>query len=390
MHVLMVTINYPPDFGGAALQAIRLSESMRTMGVTIEFISDNGSNRSKAEFYRGFKVTRLRTFSSHYHNKIRELIYISRLFGFILTHPEFKIIHFHSMRGLEALIFPLVRMLGRKVILKLTLIDNDDPMTFKRRKKIAFIYMWGLRFISQFVAISQRLAQSAYEADFAKHKVSLIANGVDVEKFRKANPSEFTIIKKSLGLERFDKIFLSVGSIEYRKGYDLMIRSWAVIREHFPSAVLVIIGPIKHEDRYYSELLKYIKENNLDNIIFTGPKDNVQQYLSITDCFLFCSRAEGFGTVLIEAMASGVPVVAMNILGVTEDIVKDARLGGICYSGDPQDFARMAVELLNRSHSAGLSEAADEIRSEFDINIIAQKYVTLYGNLLKNGASGVV
>jgi glycosyltransferase involved in cell wall biosynthesis len=384
MDILMVSIAYPPDFGGAALQAIRLSESLRAMGQNIEFISDNGINPTKTEVYAGFKVTRLQTFSTDYLNKKREVVYICRLAWFILTHPRFKIIHFHSMRGLEALLFPFLRLLGKKVVLKLTLIDNDDPMTFKNRKKIAFVYMGGLRFVSHFVAISQRLVQSTLEAGLSKKKVSLIYNGVDVDKFKKSDAKVLQARRTLLGLEKFDKIFLSIGKIEYRKGYDLLIQSWAILKQQFPSSALVIVGPGNDEtNTFYSGLVKYIKDHQIKDVLFVGPQKNVEDYLSVSDCFLFCSRAEGFGTVLIEAMAVGVPVVAMNIPGVTEDIISDGGIGKICYTGDPRDFAKLAIDLLSDFDETVISEASDKVRSTFDINSISKRYAELYESLFK-------
>jgi glycosyltransferase involved in cell wall biosynthesis len=99
------------------------------------------------------------------------------------------------------------------------------------------------------------------------------------------------------------------------------------------------------------------------------------------DCFLFCSRQEGFGTVLIEAMASGVPLVARHILHVTEDILIKPTLSRKYWGESPEEFGRLAVAAVVQSDTKERIPASERIRIRFDIRRIADRYIELYERL---------
>jgi glycosyltransferase involved in cell wall biosynthesis len=191
-------------------------------------------------------------------------------------------------------------------------------------------------------------------------------------------------LKNKLAIN-FKTILLSIGQVEYRKGYDFLLKAWVDIRKAFESPVLIIAGPNNEDvNPYYSLLKEFMKKNNLHDVVFLGEIDNVEEYMKIADCFVFCSRAEGFGTVLIEAMSASVPVVATNIPGVTEDIIQDEAIGRICYSDSPQEFARLAIDLVKNQNPKKLDESASRVRAKFDISLIAQQYHEMYSQLLNH------
>jgi len=85
------------------------------------------------------------------------------------------------------------------------------------------------------------------------------------------------------------------------------------------------------------------------------------------DCFLFCSRQEGFGTALIEALASGVPLVARHILHVTEDILIEPTLSQTYWGESPEEFGRLAVAAVVQSdtkeHILALKRYVEDIHA---------------------------
>lgn len=383
MKILMVSTAFPPVFGGGAIQATYLSGELIRQGVDVEFITDGCNKPSKHDVYNGIKIFRCWTLSSKYSSKIGELIFVLRILWYVLCKKEFKIVHFHSIRGLEALFFPLLKLMNKKIVLKLTLMGVDDPLTFKNRKKIGFLYIWGLKFVDKFIAISTGLKEQAIEAGIQPNKVEIIFNGVDTVRFRKLKKIETNIFKKNLQLNRYKTVFLSIGRIEHRKGYDFLLKSWVEMRKNFDSPILLLIGPAnENSNPYYCSLMKYINEQKLDDVRFLGEIKKVEQYFQISNCFVFCSKAEGFGTVLIEAMASSVPVVATNIVGVTEDIIKNKKIGRICYSQSPEKFSRIVKELLQENNMQEKEAAVQEVKTKFSIIAIAQQYQILYKDLL--------
>ncbi len=376
MNVLMLTRYFPPEFGGAAIQATYLADELRKQGANIEFYVDNGSRKTAVDLYNGTKVYRDRTYADK--GFLRNWIYYFKLFLFIARNPKYKILHFHSMNGIESIWFPFFRLMKRKIIFKLTLVGIDDPQSFRKRK-MGFFICWALGFVDKFVAISKALFEKSTSAGIKKDKIVYIPNGVNVEKFNRIETLKKNVLKAKLGLSSFSKIFFSVGKIELRKGYDFLLNAWIKICDTFPASVLIIGGPGNvPENEYYLKLQNMIKENGLKNIIFLGQIDNVDEYMKISDAFLFCSLREGFGNVLIEAMSTGVPVVSRYLHGITDDIIIDPEIGRVVKEDSFEKYADEVISFIQNINQEKSLKASEKIRSKFDIKIISRQYTELY------------
>lgn len=381
--ILMVSMFFPPTFGGASVQSLRLAKELIKQGCQVEFLSDNATKPTiYNDQYDGVVVTRLKTYSENLHSKLRELIFSIKLIKFLLFRPDLKIVHFHAIRGLELLTFPIIRLMGKKVILKLTLVGVDDPLAFKRRKLLSPLFMWGLRSANHMIAISEELKQRSYQAGFDDQVVKKIFNGFDEENFFIPDAAQKAALRAQLAIPHNAPVFLSVGKVEHRKGYDLLLQAFVDIQKQMPEATLVVVGPDNVESNsYYLSLQAFITKHQLHNIHFVGRQYNVHEFTKASDYFLFCSRQEGFGTVMIEAMACGLPTIAMNIQGVTEDIVSDNRIGVINYSHDPAEFAQQALSLIKEAKQENIQAAVKTLSEKFSISNIAKSYIHLYRQL---------
>jgi len=379
----MISMFFPPAFGGASVQSLRLSKELIRQGCSVEFFSDNGTSKTiKNDYYDDIKVTRVRTFSNNINSKVRELIFSIKLISFVVQRPDIEIVHFHAVRGLELLTFPILRVMGKKVVLKLTLVGVDDPMAFKQRRFLSPLFMFGLKYTNSMVAISEELLNRAVRAGFSVDVVRKIYNGFDEKNFFIPSSELKKNLRKKLNIKESAPVFLSVGKVEYRKGYDLLLRAFVDIQKAMPEAVLVVVGPDNVEtNSYYVDLLAFIAERRLKNIHFVGRQFNVHEFTKASDYFLFCSRQEGFGTVMIEAMACGLPTVAMNIQGVTEDIVTDSNIGVIDYSHDPAEFAKRTLTLIHGTKQENIHNAVKSLSNKFSISYIAQSYIELYKHM---------
>jgi len=381
--ILMVSMFFPPTFGGAAVQSLRLAKELIKQGCQVEFLSDNATHPTiYNDQYDGVVVTRLKTYSENLHSKLRELIFSVKLIKFLLFRPDIKIVHFHAIRGLELLTFPIIRLMGKKVILKLTLVGVDDPLAFKSRKLLSPFFMWGLKSANHMIAISEELKQRSYQAGFDDQVVKKIFNGFDEENFFIPDAAHKAALRAQLTIPTNAPVFLSVGKVEHRKGYDLLLQAFVDIQKHMPEATLVVVGPDNVESNsYYLSLQAFIAKHQLHNIHFVGRQYNVHEFTKASDYFLFCSRQEGFGTVMIEAMACGLPTIAMNIQGVTEDIVSDNRIGVINYSHNPEEFAQQALSLTKEAKQENIQAAVKTLSEKFSISNIAKSYIHLYRQL---------
>jgi glycosyltransferase involved in cell wall biosynthesis len=385
----MVTSAFPPYFGGAAVQATYLAQGLQARGVDVEFITDNEERGSLHDVYKGIRVYRCASFfdNKHMTGKRSELIFSLRVLLYVLRHVrKYDVVHFHSIRGWEALTFPIFKLLGKKLIYKFTLVGSDDPMAFKRRNFMGPLYLWGLSFVDKYIAIASVQVDLTEEAGLKRERVLHLPNGVDTKRYAALAPAARTALKAELGLGQYDKVFYSIGKIEDRKHYKFLLQAWRTLSVQYPGSAIVFAGTGNTDDNpYYRELLQMIDRDGLPGVVFLGHRDNVDDYMKVSDAFLFASKAEGFGTVLIEAAVTGVPVVALNIPGVTEDILlpEDRDLARICYDlNDPKAFADTTIDLLTHFDAAGRAQSLARFQRVYGLEHIAGRYVELYQELV--------
>lgn len=165
--------------------------------------------------------------------------------------------------------------------------------------------------------------------------------GVDGEFFNpfKRKP-EF---RKNFGINADEIALLYVGRIAPEKSIDILFDAFKIVKKIFSNIKLIIAGSGPSESFY--------KSLNIPDIIFTGELD--QEKLSIlyasSDIFTFPSTSETYGNVVLEAMSSGLPVVAPFCGGIKENL-KDG-FNGISYkSNSPEDMANAIIKLINNKN----------------------------------------
>lgn len=386
--VLMVSRLFPPLFGGAPVQAVRLAKALSALGVQTQFLTDAFELRSSEAEFEGLHVSRRRSLFRSRGSKLGELLFALRTLAFVVTHPRWKILHFHSACGFEILLFPIYKLLGRKILLKLTLAGNDDPLTYKNRRLLGKAYFWGLLFVDKMAAISQKLRHMAIEASIPQDRVHLIPNGVDEATFAMPTPVERKRLRHSLNLQDEDLVFLSVGKLEHRKGYDTLLKAFKQLLNKHPNARLLVVGPGNDDHNpFYQSLLNETDPHTSSRVRYEGLQTNIAQYMQAADVFVFCSREEGFGTVLIEAMSCGLPTVATEIEGITADILQDPRISRICPTRSPQSLQESIQSLLGEINPVELADAARQVMKQYSIKGTATTYIALYNALAGQAAA---
>ncbi|MGI6413815.1 MAG: glycosyltransferase family 4 protein [Syntrophomonadaceae bacterium] len=176
--------------------------------------------------------------------------------------------------------------------------------------------------------------------------ISVIPTGVPIHRF---NQGDSDWLRKHYQIPRSNKILLFVGRLTKEKNLEFLIKAFHLIKLSLPNTTLVITaqGPMENE-------LKKLVFNlglSLDrDVIFTGavPFDNLVNIYYSADLFVFSSLTETQGLVLIEAMATGLPVVAIRACGV-EDMVEDNQ-EGILTSNDLSEFSQSVCRVLTDNH----------------------------------------
>ena len=165
---------------------------------------------------------------------------------------------------------------------------------------------------------------------FSKEKSLVInkgsSNGLNLERFDPLmiKPTDLNSKKQEIGINDEDFVFGFVGRLVDRKGINELYHVFDKLFLNNKQLKLVVVGPIEKEQIADDTLIE--KMNSHKGIIMTGTKYNVPLYLSLMDVFVLPAWWEGFGNVLIQAAAMGIPVISTNVTGC-KDAVSDGFNG---------------------------------------------------------------
>jgi glycosyltransferase involved in cell wall biosynthesis len=138
---------------------------------------------------------------------------------------------------------------------------------------------------------------------------------------------------------------IAVGKHSYQKGYDLLLQSWKIIQEKHPDWELDIYGKYDPAQKL-PELAKGLGVS--ESVYFFEPVKDIDTKFLESSIFVLPSRFEGFGMVLIEAMACGVPCVSFNCPCGPADIVRNNEDGFLVENGNIHEFAEKVMTLIER------------------------------------------
>jgi phosphatidylinositol alpha-mannosyltransferase len=210
----------------------------------------------------------------------------------------------------------------------------------------------------------------------------IIPNGIDLNHFTdKAPPVE---------QYRDDKLnILFVGRLEKRKGFKYLLGAYERLKKQFPQCRLIVVSPAGRLCRKYQGTAT---KRGLKDVVFADHVsfEELPRYYNTAD--IFCSPATGwesFGMVLLEAMATGKPIVASDIPGYA-GLVTHGIEGLLVKPKDEKAFASAFLQLLqDKSMREWMGEKGKSKAKDYSCEVIAQKVMSYYQELLQNRA-GIV
>ena len=201
-----------------------------------------------------------------------------------------------------------------------------------------------------------------------------IHNAVDLERFH--NIKIDAVVKRAdLGLPADVPLIGTVGRLTRQKGYSFLIDAAARVLADLPQAYFVIVGDGEDAPALRSQAARL---GIADRVLFTGPREDVEELLAIFTLFVSSSLWEGLPTVIMESMAAGVPVVATDISGTRELAVNNA-IGWLVPAGNEQALGAAILAALRDSSLQQLCvERAHRMVQSFSMESVANEYADLY------------
>jgi glycosyltransferase involved in cell wall biosynthesis len=267
----------------------------------------------------------------------------------------------------------LISILNKITGLKGTFIINTQippSRVYRGFYKYPYTILLGIfyRYADKIIALSEGVKTELIQKfNVPAGLVNVIHNPIDYEMIH-------TSCQESVEEDIFHDgvpVVLNVGRIVPQKNQVLLIRAFRRVRELTESRLVILgTGPLESQLRILAEQFDL-----KDDVHFLGWRSNPFKYMNKAAIFVLSSDYEGFGNVLVEAMACGCPVIATDCHSGPAEILKDGEYGVLVPVGDEESLAKQTIQLLADSNLRQIFSAKGLSRAkEFDIDMIGQKY----------------
>jgi len=296
-----------------------------------------------------------------------------------ITHEDLMTIY--RVKSIFPL-FPILRLIGK---IKPDIINVQAPNFFS----CSAIPAAKLRKIPIIATVHRAEVDTIANPTFffRKHalarftKINVIYNSCDESFFFYGR--EKNVLRKKLNFRSDDRIILFVGNLVRRKGLSLLVESLKLLRDKIPDFLALIVGEGEDLQNLKSMVNKYGLNRN---VIFYGriSKTILSDLCALADVFVLPSTSEGHSVALLEAMASGLPIVTSDIEGNKES-VEDGVNGLLFKNANREELAeKLAVVLTDQKLKQSMSAKSSEMYlKKFSTKIQIDNYLKIYSSLLK-------
>ncbi len=383
--VLMVTGAYDPEMSGAGLQCRQLIREIRSAVDCGVLTTVTDPSLPLDDERDGIPVWRVPVDPSRFSSKVRAAWRMCRILW--RTRRRFHILHFHGFSQKTVLAIVIGRCLGKAIVIKLTSVGHDDPMSMRARGALA---NWCYRQATMFFGVSPRFAELYREAGLPPQRFCLIPNGVDLARFSPASSDARSALRARVGVPRHAWVTLFVGFFSHEKCPDVLFEAWLPMAQRDPHQVLVLVGATR--SAYYEvdpALADGIRSRAADagvgdRVIWVERTACIEDYHRAADVFVLPSTREGLPNALLEAMACGTACVATRLPGVTDRLIDDGREGRLV---PPRDVAALADALTALAADAETARAwgmraRARVAQEFSAKAMGAAYVAAYARVV--------
>jgi len=285
------------------------------------------------------------------------------------------VVHTHNP---HALIYgaPAGRMSGAITVHTRHGMNPDLPRRVWLRQKVAAL-------LDAYVAVTPKLAQVAREANECdSSRLHVIPNGIDLERFR-PDPRARQEVRQSLGIPPTAWVVGTVGRLAPEKDQTLLVRAMAPLLDERRQLVVVGDGP---EREAVAASMKGTWRPEFCHLV--GARADVERCLAAFDAFALSSKTEGLPLSLLEAMATGVPVISTSVGGIPDLIVHGVS-GALVPAGDQEALFRQLLSLVSYPTAAlqwGIA-GHELVKRSYSLASMAERYRDLYETLRRRSTT---
>jgi len=370
-----------PTYGGSGAIATELGIELAERGHEIHFISYAQPFRlphfMERVFFHEVEMVHYPLFE---HNNYS--LALSAVMHEVALREGLDLLHVHYAIPHATSAWIAKEMLGDRMPLKIvTTLHGTDITLVGQERNFWEITRFSIMRSDGITSVSEYLRQETVEAfGVPGERIEVIPNFVDASLYARTRYP----CRKTAFLKDGEKLVLHVSNFRPVKRVRDVVRVFARLARKVPSRLVFIgDGPDRPEAADEARLLGVT-----DRVVFLGKQDSVAEIMACADLLLLPSQNESFGLVALEAMASGVPVIASRAGGLPE-VVDDGETGFLAPVGDVEAMADGAVHILRdtetwRRFSAAAVQSATE---RYGVEKVIPQYEHYYRRILDgNGA----
>ena len=351
--------------GGAEKLLLELLPLYRKKGIEVDLLV---LNDAEYPFMKALKETGCCTIHSLGSGSIYNPIHVLRLIPFL---RKYDIVQVHLFPSQYWVVIAKIISFSRT---KLILTEHNTSSPRMKSYFISKIDKFMYRFYDKVVCVKEDVYQIIQEyTGQLKSKFVVIENGIDLEKIYTAASYSKNDISKAFASD--DILLIQVSRFSKQKDQETVVRALKYLPDNV-KLLLVGDGDLK---KNCEDLVQELKLS--ERVLFLGLRMDVPQLLKTVDISILSTNHEGFPLVALEAMASGKPLIASDVPGVS-DVVKDA--GILFEKGNAKELAQHIDKLINNpEYYQEIITSCKERVKKNDIQFMVDKHILLYKSLVQ-------
>lgn len=385
-RVLMVTGAYYPEISSSGLQCQVVARMVRDAASIEVLTTSTAPELPMRELVEGVRVRRVHVDVSSAASKLRATAVIAMRLA--RSMPRIDLVHVHGFSTKNVLVTGAAKLFGKPVVLSLHTAGHDEPAAARAQGPLAW---WAYSSADLYLSVSPALVDAYLAAGLPADRIRLVTNGIDVDRFTPASPAERCALRHRLQLPLDRPVILFVGFFSREKQPHVLLDAWLELqRDPALASTLVFVGATR--SKYFevdadleSAMRSAARARGLeDRLVFAGQTLNVHDYYRAADVFVLPSSREGLPVALLEAMATGLPVVASRLPGSTDTIIADRENGLLVPPGNVNALtSAIASVMRDRACAQRLGAAARAtIQSRFASGHVAEAWLDAYAAVL--------
>lgn len=235
------------------------------------------------------------------------------------------------------------------------------------------------KWTNHIITINSEDYQNAHLLGYRENQISYV-HGVGINSSIKLiEPLTVSRLKKEFSIKDNQVVISCVAELNKNKNQIFLLKNWKKIKARCPNAKLLLIGTGKRYKYYFD----YVQKNELDDVVFTGYRNDVLDILQISHIITLLSKREGLGKCLLEGMICKLPCIATNTRG-PRDLINESINGYLIDLNDDDNLIKKFISLIKNTELRNeMGKESYNIAKSYFLENVVKEYDEIYNKYIE-------